>query len=564
MRSFRPLQEAERLREEEQRLRVEEQRLREEDRQRYERRTGKTTLPEFLDACHTHLCLGLTIQPDTTQSTQGDAANADNKSRPERILPWPEFDAEIPVLRDRFGLKGSVKFENHSNTLSPDRTTEQMQSLSISNNPRRSERLRAHANKPGRPDSSKPSKSTTKSSRPRADQFCVYNVGGEGETGHRVTALTIEYKAPHKLTLRHIYEGLVEMKVDEVVEVDDDESVAVRCRRSVAAVITQGFSYMVKAGVEYGEIYTGEATIFFHIPDDPSAVYYSLSVPKGDVGASTGAQWIRKALHQLKTWNVVVKEVEDAVADDEVPSSEYRPSPRVAQDIIRSPIQFRPRRKNIHVKLPGFGYTVAAKCTGIECVKDLMHESTIYRRLLPVQGKYVPVHLGDAKVYSILYYAGAVRIVYMMFLSFGGFQLRSPIPRTLADDAICARNILVHPDRLGITWIDFERAEFVRPLAVLGILSPNRKRKLGRSHEEGKCQNGKSSKKTPASEIGQAKTELARLVTQITRVRREKPPLIPLSTPIPDVNNAARSGGYLPGGAVILDARLGQTRRARR
>ncbi|OBT39801.1 hypothetical protein VE00_09662 [Pseudogymnoascus sp. WSF 3629] len=123
-----------------------------------------------------------------------------------------------------------------------------------------------------------------------------------------------------------------------------------------------------------------------------------------------------------------------------------------------------------------------------------------------------------------------VRAVYMMFLSFGGFQLRSPIPRTLADDAICglhtihqlgvlqgdpaARNILVHPDRPGITWIDFERAEFVRPRAVLGILSPNRKRKLGRSHEEGKCQNGKSSKKTPASEIGQAKTELARLVVK--------------------------------------------------
>ena len=28
------------------------------------------------------------------------------------------------VLRGRFGLKGLVKFENHSNTLSPDRTTE--------------------------------------------------------------------------------------------------------------------------------------------------------------------------------------------------------------------------------------------------------------------------------------------------------------------------------------------------------------------------------------------------------------------------------------------------------
>jgi hypothetical protein len=78
------------------------------------------------------------------------------------------------------------------------------------------------------------------------------------------------------------------MNLDEVVEEGENESVAIRCRRLVAAVITQGFSYMVKAGVEYGEIYTGEATIFLRIPDDPSIVYYSLSVPKGDVGASTG------------------------------------------------------------------------------------------------------------------------------------------------------------------------------------------------------------------------------------------------------------------------------------
>ena len=81
------LQEAERLREEAQRREQEAERFREEDRHRYERRTRKTTLPEFLDACHTHLYLGLTIQPDSTQSTQDDAANAENTPRPDRILP---------------------------------------------------------------------------------------------------------------------------------------------------------------------------------------------------------------------------------------------------------------------------------------------------------------------------------------------------------------------------------------------------------------------------------------------------------------------------------------------
>jgi hypothetical protein len=130
----------------------------------------------------------------------------------------------------------------------------------------------------------------------------------------------------------------------------------------------------------------------------------------------------------------------------------------------------------------------------------------------PFKGKCVPVHLGETEVDSILYYAGAVRIVHMMFLSFGGFSLRSPISPSLADDVICGlhaihqlgvlqgdaepRNILVHPDRPGITWIDFERAEVINSRAVLGSLAPNRRRKVEWFHEEGKHQYRKDSKRT--------------------------------------------------------------------
>jgi hypothetical protein len=111
------------------------------------------------------------------------------------------------------------------------------------------------------------------------------------------------------------------------------------------------------------------------------------------------------------------------------------------------------------------------------------------------------VHLGDVEVESILYYAGAVRIVHMTFLSFEGFPLRSSIPQTLADKAIhglraihqlgvlqkdpAARNILLHPDRQRIIWHDFERAEILARV-VLGDLSPNRKRKLGSSQRSGR------------------------------------------------------------------------------
>jgi hypothetical protein len=81
----------------------------------------------------------------------------------------------------------------------------------------------------------------------------------------------------------------------------------------------------------------------------------------------------------------------------------------------------------LKAKLPRFGYTGVAKAPGIECVEDLLRESTTYSCLLLMQGKGVPVCLGNIKVDSLLYYAGAVRIV--------------------------------HSGQPGITWIDFERAE---------------------------------------------------------------------------------------------------------
>jgi hypothetical protein len=146
----------------------------------------------------------------------------------------------------------SRRFEYTVNPLSPDRAAEGVQNLSLSENPRRSKRLRSNANGPGRAASrATPSTRTTGSSRPRANQFCVYNVSGaDNDADHRVAALTIEYKAPHKLTLGHIYEGLGEIELDEVVELGEDESLTTRRRRLVAAVITQGYSYMIRAGVE--------------------------------------------------------------------------------------------------------------------------------------------------------------------------------------------------------------------------------------------------------------------------------------------------------------------------
>jgi hypothetical protein len=62
---------------------------------------------------------------------------------------------------------------------------------------------------------------TARSSRPRADQFCVYNASIQN-TENRIAAFVSEYKAPHELPLGYIYKGLDDMEFED----------AIRCRKT--------------------------------------------------------------------------------------------------------------------------------------------------------------------------------------------------------------------------------------------------------------------------------------------------------------------------------------------
>ncbi|PGH34169.1 hypothetical protein GX50_03038 [[Emmonsia] crescens] len=413
--------------------------------EKVERRIRKTTVPELLDACHVHLFLGLGIQDDK-MSTQGDPANATNKVRPDKIRYWQDFptqqeaiwddlmDSDFmlerhftsihtleesgntargrlvgseldlhhflrfsiedhvsavieqlnlnPPLQEKFNLKGFVRFENHANTLSPERHLEEdMQNLSFTNPQRRSPRLLANAqriiqaglNEQGRPVTE------ARPARPRADQFCVYNIPGTTtETDHRVAVLIGENKSPTKLPLNFIYQGLEDMDLEDVVTSRKNETSRDRFRRLVAAVITQAFSYMIRAGLEYGYVCTGQAFIFLRVPDDPTTVFYFLSVPHGDAGETTGwtpdldhpnrlhltavgqalaftlqalrtqprgQSWRRRAEEQLKTWQVVYEDIRRTIPkEDDTASSEYKP-PHGGHDFLRmSPVRLRSSR----------------------------------------------------------------------------------------------------------------------------------------------------------------------------------------------------------------------------
>ncbi|KAF2630545.1 hypothetical protein BU25DRAFT_259623 [Macroventuria anomochaeta] len=415
-----------------------------------EEKTRDTTLPEFLDGCHVYLHSNLVIQTDANLSTRGDPANAKNKPRPERLRAWTDFASQQeevwddlmssdfvtkqlfnslhtlsgigrglqqrmlgseldlhvfqrttiddPVsqiiremhgdqsLRRKFGLCGGVKFENHANTLSPeDGIEESMQRLSVSGTQRRrSPRLQAKAS-PSAPSNLADTARNEKSqpARARADQFCVYNTGDN----KRVAAFVMEYKAPHKIPLGYIYEGLDDMDLDDVVQGRENESSRDYFRRLMAAVITQAYSYMIQTGVEYGCVCTGEASIFLRVPHDPTTVYYFLSVAKGDVGDTTGwaqdsdgpnrlhltavgqmlaftlqamktpprsQKWRDDAFAQLKSWEVVFDELLDELPSDEAPSSEYRP-PQDPSFLRMSPVRLR--RRPARARSPDYANT---------------------------------------------------------------------------------------------------------------------------------------------------------------------------------------------------------------
>ncbi|KAM0670931.1 hypothetical protein ACQRIU_001326 [Beauveria bassiana] len=195
-------------------------------------------------------------------------------------------------LRETFQLKGDVAFENHANTLTDERIlVTDMSSLSLKTGPlRRSGRLAAKSGGTSSLSAATRQESHRKPqqqrlARPKADQFCVYNKG----SSERTPAFIVEYKAPHKLSLAHIKAGLMDMDLDDIVRLQENETPEIICRRVVAAVITQAYSYMVTGGIPFGYLCTGEAFIYIHVkPDEPEYAYYYLSVPKEDVGESTG------------------------------------------------------------------------------------------------------------------------------------------------------------------------------------------------------------------------------------------------------------------------------------
>lgn len=187
-------------------------------------------------------------------------------------------------LREVLGLRGKVVFESHTNMGEPGGTPieEKMEQMSIKR-PTTPNQMMGTARGKGQKADKDKGKARQDISRSRgrtkggpADQFCIYEQLG----GVRAAIISIEYKAPHKFSLDNVVAGLDgEIRPVEDVINKEGESFEFNSKWLAAAVITQLFSDMIRKGVRWGYVFTGEAIIFLHIADDPSVAYYHLSIP---------------------------------------------------------------------------------------------------------------------------------------------------------------------------------------------------------------------------------------------------------------------------------------------
>ena len=407
-------------------LRRSEQNLENErvSREQAERQLRSTTLLEFLDAVHVNFSMNIKVHMNKTLATKGDPSNADGKLCPRLIKPWIEFNTQQkatwqqleelsntikssrvfstlaylegsefqfermiasekdlefferyavesqvsqiikhfstdPVIKEKLHLNGGVVFENHQNTLSFD-------------DPEVASRMHQLNLQTPRKDSTKHNPVMARAPElvlKHTDQMCVYNVA----EGQKILCFIIEYKAPHKLTLAHLKEGLRPMnpmkdlmQCPNIPSKDQAEArVAYHSGLLVAAVITQAFSYMVESGLQFGYVCTGEAFVFLNVrPEDPTTVYYHLSIPNIDVGSSTGwspdstapnrlhltalgqvlsftlqslqqralgAEWIGKAKGVLDRWVVDPQSILAQIPESvrlEIAHSEFKPTTR--------------------------------------------------------------------------------------------------------------------------------------------------------------------------------------------------------------------------------------------
>ncbi|KAL7956035.1 hypothetical protein V8C34DRAFT_326684 [Trichoderma compactum] len=134
------------------------------------------------------------------------------------------------------------------------------------------------------------------------EQHCSFCVYSNTECGRHFPVVGVEYRPSDPPMVQEFTTALVEDIVperDAIGREDDSFAFVSSSKQVVTATITQLFDRMVKSGVPYGYIYTGEAIIFLEIHDDPSIAHCYVSIPDNDVSAEDESTLRYSAVGQI-------------------------------------------------------------------------------------------------------------------------------------------------------------------------------------------------------------------------------------------------------------------------
>ncbi|KAK9357096.1 hypothetical protein V1504DRAFT_158071, partial [Lipomyces starkeyi] len=308
----------------------------EKEREQERKKTRETTFAEFIRNCQIFLSEPLQIQTNKALSTKGSLTSPTGRVCPTYLRPWSDFphvqrqaydsvyqllqpinhtppqlfssrlalqdlgrrlcrrrlasEADlqsyerfaveeqvydvlaalrtIPAAHDAFLLGEDIWFDNHSNTIDAD-----LDSARSGHNPTRR--------------------------RSNADQFCVHRM----DQGERTLLFTVEYKPAHKLTTEYLRSGLRPMNLwEEVVQratipTEPDEKLKYNSELLTSVALTQVYNDMIREGLAYSCLTTGNCRVFLHVDEEnPEVLYYFLAEPNLDVQSVKDLEWVRQPM----------------------------------------------------------------------------------------------------------------------------------------------------------------------------------------------------------------------------------------------------------------------------
>ncbi|KAL9123613.1 MAG: hypothetical protein Q9217_006970 [Psora testacea] len=288
--------------------------------------TQKTTLEEALGICHDVYISSFRVQTNANRRAGKTTTRHDNKPCPTLLREWADFPelrhnayqellevlyshtnssprlfkiaTALEDIRTRFSAKriaSELNLKDFRTFTVEDIVTHIFDTLAEDKDARELLRLKQHIAFDDHDNSLNDAapqveeREGEKAKKIWADRIC-YTFDGEDNEDKRQCITVIEQKPPYNFTQTMFEVGLHEMDVkknivDNIkIPTEAKAKVKYNAEKLIASALSQAYTYMLDAGIEFGCLETGEVTVFLKLDGlDSNTLYYHLAIPQLEV-----------------------------------------------------------------------------------------------------------------------------------------------------------------------------------------------------------------------------------------------------------------------------------------